>query len=75
MAEKITRRFETTGMHCPSCSMLIKMSLTDLDGMESADVDHRSGITTVRFDPEKLSDDDIVGEIVKAGYGAKPLAG
>lgn len=74
MHESVTKRFETTGMHCPSCSMLIKMSITDLDGVLSADVDHRTGITEVTYDPALLSDDDIVGEIIKAGYGATPIA-
>lgn len=74
MAETVTHRFDTTGMHCPSCSMLIKMSLDDLEGVVSADVDHRTGITEVVFDAGLLSDDDIVSEIVKAGYGATPVA-
>lgn len=73
MADTITHRYETTGMHCPSCSMLVKMSLTDLDGVSSADVDHRQGLTVVTFDPDKTDDDAIVAEIIKAGYGAHLL--
>jgi Cu+-exporting ATPase len=74
MAENVTSRFETTGMHCPSCSMLIKMSLADLDGVVAAEVDHRTGMTEVIYDPTKLDDDQIVAEVIKAGYGAKPVS-
>ena len=31
--DELTKRFETTGMHCPSCSMLIQMDVSDLPGV------------------------------------------
>lgn len=66
----VTRRFETTGMHCPSCSMLIQMDVGDLAGVESVSADHRTGNTTVTYDDERVATADIVDAIVKAGYGA-----
>lgn len=75
MSERITRRFETTGLHCPSCSMLVQMSVGDLAGVESVQTDHRTGITEVVYDPALVTDEAIVAEIVKAGYGATPLKG
>ena len=38
----VTRQFVTTGMHCPSCSMLIQMDLSELDGVQAVTVDHRA---------------------------------
>ncbi len=71
MAEN-TVKFKTTGMHCPSCSMLIQMSVGELDGVSSVESDHRTGTTTVTFDDATVTPERIVEEIVKAGYGAEP---
>lgn len=70
MTEK-TVKFKTTGMHCPSCSMLIQMSVSDLDGVESVTSDHVTGETSVTFDADKVSVAAIIAEIQKAGYGAE----
>jgi len=70
MSEAVTHKYETTGMHCHSCSMLVQMSVSDIDGVDSVDVDLAKGLTTVTFEPEKTGDAAIVAEIVKAGYGA-----
>jgi Cu+-exporting ATPase len=62
---------KTTGMHCPSCSMLIEMSVGDLDGVDSVSSDHRTGETRVVFDSDRVTTDRIIEEIQKAGYGAE----
>ncbi len=69
----VTRRFITTGMHCPSCSAVIQMDLADLAGVASAVSDHRTSITEVTYDDDVTGPDDIIGAIVKAGYGAEPV--
>ena len=65
-----TVNLETTGMHCQSCAMLVEMSVKELDGVQDARVDLAAMSTEVIFDPELVGVDDIVQEIVKAGYGA-----
>lgn len=70
MAES-TVELNTTGMHCPSCSMLIEMTVGELDGVAEVRSDHRTGKTSVTFDPDKVDSDRIVDEIRKAGYGAE----
>ena len=64
-------RFNTTGMHCRSCSMLIDMTLGDLDGVQSSQTDLASGTTDVTFDPGLVSVEDIVGAIRSVGYEAE----
>ena len=66
-----TKRFATTGMHCPSCSMLIQIDVGDLPGVSAVSADHRTGLTEVTYDDETLDADAIVAAIVKAGYGAE----
>ncbi len=67
----VTRRFATTGMHCPSCSMLIQMDLGDLDGVSGARSDHRTGITEVTYDDSLTGPDQIITAVMKVGYGAE----
>lgn len=66
-------RFTTTGLHCPSCSMLVQMEVGDLDGVVSVASDHRSGVTEVEYDPSVVTPDDIVAAVVKVGYAAEPV--
>ena len=70
----VTKRFATTGMHCPSCSMLIQMDVSDLAGVTTVSADHRTGMTEVTYDDSVASADEIIEAIAKAGYGAE-LAG
>lgn len=67
----ITQRFVTTGMHCPSCSMLIQMDVGGVDGVEAVTSDHRTGITEVTYDEHVVGPEAIIEAIVKAGYGAE----
>jgi len=65
---------KTTGMHCRSCSMLVDMTLDDLDGVESSETDYVTGDTKVSFDGAKVSVDDLLNAIRSAGYDAEPSA-
>jgi len=69
--DTLSARFNTTGMHCRSCSMLIDMTLADLDGVESAQTDLASGTTEVTYDPDLVTVEDIVGTIRSVGYEAE----
>ena len=69
-----TKTFNATGMHCPSCSMLITMDLEDLDGVEAVKCDHATGKTVVTFDETKIDPTRIRQAIVDAGYGAELVA-
>ena len=69
-----TIKLKTSGMHCPSCSMLIEMNVSDLPGVDSVRASHADGLTTVTFDPTTVSADKIADEIRAAGYEAEVLA-
>lgn len=64
----------TTGMHCHSCVMLIQMNVGDLPGVESVKSDLATGVTTVVYDPDQVSVDDIMREIQSSGYGVEPVS-
>jgi len=64
-------RFKTSGMHCPSCSMLIQMNVSEVAGVESVKADYGTGITEVVFDPAKVTPEAICAEIESSGYSAE----
>lgn len=69
-----TVTFKTSGTHCPSCSMLIEMTLTELPGVVEAKADHARGTAVVTYDPAVL-DTTVIAEAIRGtGYGAE-LAG
>jgi copper chaperone CopZ len=70
MAEK-TVRLATSGMHCSSCSMLVDMTLGDLEGVVGSKTDHATGESSVTYDEDRVSVDDIVKAIVDVGYEAE----
>lgn len=68
-----TAQIKTTGMHCPSCSMLIEMNVGDLPGVLSVKASNADGMTSVDYDPAQIDVSAIVKEIRDAGYGAELL--
>lgn len=68
MSEMTEARLMTTGLHCRSCSMLVDMTVGDLDGVESASTDHTTGATDIRFDADAVKLADIVAAIRSVGY-------
>ena len=69
-----TMKAQVSGTHCQSCSMLIEMSVGELDGVASVSADYASGIVTTTFDPARVSEDTVLEEIKSAGYGVQRLA-
>lgn len=66
-----TATFKTTGTHCPSCSMMIQLTVEELDGVARVSADHSSNTTTVEYDPALIDPDTIARAIEGAGYGAE----
>jgi Cu+-exporting ATPase len=58
-----------TGMTCASCANRIERKLNKLDGV-AATVNYATEKAAVRFDPERVSTDDLVKAVEAAGYRA-----
>jgi len=71
MTAPVTTRLHTTGLHCQSCSMLVKMELEELPGVVSAESDFRTGMTVVVHDPGLATVEALMAAVVAAGYGAE----
>jgi Cu+-exporting ATPase len=57
------------GMTCASCANRIERKLNKLDGVE-ATVNYATEKAAVRYDPGRVSPDDLVGAVEAAGYRA-----
>ncbi len=62
------------GFSCPSCVSKIEKQVGKLKGVETVKVHFASARIEVDHDESKVSVDDIVAVIAKAGYKAAPSA-
>lgn len=70
---QVTTRFATSGMHCSSCSMLVDITLGDLEGVIETKTDHAEGVSVVTYDDALVDAEGIIGAIRSAGYEAEVL--
>lgn len=66
-----TARLSTTGLHCRSCSMLVDMTVGELDGVTEVTTDHATGETMVTFEADVIAVESIIGAIQSVGYDAE----
>lgn len=60
------------GFSCPSCVSKIEKRLGRLEGVDEVTVNFASSRIEVDHDPDRVSVDDLVGAVAKAGYTARP---
>ncbi len=63
-----TLTLDIKGMHCSSCSRLISMDLEDIGVQAVIDQDTNRG--RIEFDQEKVTKEQVIDQIRKAGYDA-----
>lgn len=62
------QEFQITGMDCSGCENRVKTAVGRVEGVIKADADHRTGRVGVRFDEDRVSEDDVKERIRAAGY-------
>ncbi len=68
-----TGRYRITGMHCPSCGLLVDDTLEDIPEIQSSSTDVRAGHVVINIKPGALvNDDTILAAITGLGYEAHP---
>lgn len=70
MGKIIKTKLKIEGMHCTSCSMVIDMDLEDLPGVCNCKTSYAKAETEVEYDPEKVTEEQILQTIKKSGYEA-----
>jgi Cu+-exporting ATPase len=59
------------GIHCAGCVSTVEKALSSRDGVESASVNLATGEGRVRFDPARVSADELVRAVEDAGYDVR----
>ena len=67
-------KLKIDGMHCTSCSMNIDMDLEDLEGIKSAKTNYAKQESEIEFDQDKIEIDEIIKQVNKTGYKARPIS-
>ncbi|MDD5959738.1 MAG: heavy-metal-associated domain-containing protein [Methanobrevibacter wolinii] len=62
------KEFKVVGMHCPSCVNAVELSLTDVDGIDSAKASLEDNNVIIDYDASKVSDKDIEDAVEEAGF-------
>lgn len=69
MTDKKQLTLPITGMTCANCVATVERNLKKLDGVNTASVNLSSERATIDYDPQKLSINDMVHRVERAGYG------
>jgi copper chaperone CopZ len=64
-------KLRVTGMTCGHCRDKVEKALKGVSGVYSAVIDLPDGEAEVDFDDDRLTTDQLVAAVAKAGYGAK----
>ena len=72
MSKVVKKKLKIEGMHCTSCAMNIDFDLEDLEGVKKCQTNYAKQESEVEFDEEKIKLQQILEQIKKTGYKAKP---
>ena len=65
----VEQTFSVSGMHCAACSSRIERLVSQLDGVESAQVNLASEKMKCRFDDNQIALESIVDRVASIGFG------
>jgi copper chaperone CopZ len=69
--EPKTVTLKITGMTCSGCSNHISSALSKKDGILAQEVKFPGDVAIVKYDPDKITEKEIIATIEKAGYKAE----
>ena len=72
-----TQSFDVGGMNCGGCRVKVEHRLGQLTGVSQVTAILETGLATVTFDPELVSEAQVIHTINHAGFSAaaRPVAG
>ena len=66
--------YDISGMHCAACSASVERVTRKLPGVERSDGNLTTEKMTIRYDETKVTPEQIVAKVEKAGFGCTPHA-
>ena len=64
-------KFIVTGMSCAACEKHVREAVLKLDGVKGVNVNILSGSMKVEYNPDMVTELQIIDAVKKAGYGAE----
>jgi copper chaperone CopZ len=61
-------RLRIIGLDCVSCSLVIRRALKNLRGVQNVGVSYMMDLALVDYDPNLLSEEEIMSAVKKTGY-------
>jgi Cu+-exporting ATPase len=68
-----TLTIEVTGMHCPSCGILVDDCMEDLDGVVASRTSIKTGLCIATVD-DSVADAQALAAVAEAGYSGCVIA-
>jgi len=68
-----TITFKVSDMHCPSCPRLIQLDLEEKPGVVAVNANLETKLVVVEFDPNNISNTELINTIKESGYTATIL--
>lgn len=68
LAEIQTVMLDVPTMNCVTCPITVKKSLTNVEGVEKAEVTYATKLAVVTYDDEKTNVEALVSATTNAGY-------
>lgn len=65
-----TTTLRIEGMHCKGCAHFVKQGLEEVPGVKSAQIDPKTKLGVVRYNPAACSPTQLKAAVKKAGYTA-----
>jgi Cu+-exporting ATPase len=69
-ARLATTTLRIEGMHCKGCAHFVKQGLEEVPGVKSAQIDSKTKLGVVRYNPATCSPAQLKAAVKKAGYSA-----
>lgn len=66
----MTGKFDITGMTCSACSARVDKAVRSLDGVNEVNVNLLMNNMSVDYDGDAVTEGEIIGAVIAAGYGA-----
>jgi Cu+-exporting ATPase len=65
---RVEKMFSVGGMHCAACSSRIEKVLSQLDGVDSAQVNLATEELRLHFDPQQVTVDEVIERVAGLGF-------
>ena len=69
-AEPKAATLDVPSMYCSLCNISVRKALERVPGVAEATADNNAKRADVKYDPERVSPDDLAAALTKAGYPA-----